>query len=55
MMSKCYKAFNRFGQAKFPNDFRLEPILNSAPAAPKILLDSEVVNIDQKIIILHYY
>jgi len=49
-------SFHRFGQAKFPNgglvsDSSQISILPQLP--PKILLDSRVVKIDQKIIILH--
>jgi hypothetical protein len=49
-----YRAFHRFGQAKFPNGGSILgsnqfSILPQLP--PKILLDSKVVKIDPKIII----
>jgi len=51
----CYKAFHGFGQAKFPDgglvlDSSQFSILPQLPS--KILLNSKVVKIDPKIIIL---
>jgi len=52
---KCYRAFHGFGQAKFPDgglvlSWRQFSILPQQP--PKIMLDSKVVKIDPKIILL---
>ncbi len=55
-MDLIYRAFHRFGHAKFPNDGSVLgssqfPTLPQLP--PKILLNSKLVKIDPKISILH--